>query len=720
MKPHNKNCFQIIVSLALSLSVAFAEKTTIHPLRVSSAPSIDGKLDDSVWKEAPLVTSFRTFIPDFGKAMPESTVVWSAYDDENLYFAFRSFDPHPELIKAEMTSRDNIRPNDWVCINLDSFNDQQSLYCLYVNPYGIQSDSRFAANAEDFSVDLVWYSAGTIDPEGYSVEVRVPLKSLRYANTNPVTMSIFFERFVSRRGEHASFPEMDPKQGYQFLSEMSPIVYPDVKHFALVEVLPAYTHTERYKSQQGALAKDASQGELSLTGKYGITSDLILDATYNPDFSQVEADAGQVDINLRSPLFFAEKRPFFLEGSEIFNLSAADWVSNAVYTRAVVNPSLGIKLSGKLDKANTVALIYAQDELARENPLRLGTSAKIPLVRYKHALSDDSFIGGFYSGRELNTSFNRAVGADGTIRVSQSGVVEFNTFFSSTRTTDVSDPVDGNSFAGFYRHNTRDLDMRIGVSRVTQDFAAEAGFVGRTGVLSAGGYASPKFYPTDGPVRRYDVILTIFPTRDDASGLWETLSQLTVRAIFTNSQNVQLRGKYSTEVYNGQRFETSDVAISGGGPFSRQINANFSYRMGKAILFTTTEQGYTSRATASVVYQPWSQLEFNGSATYQDFYRDSDGQKISEVPIFRLKTTYQFNQYLFLRGIGEYNKFRRTFTSDFLASFTYIPGTVVYLGYGSLYERKRWDTTTNGYTADEDFLETTRGFFMKLSYLWRL
>jgi hypothetical protein len=538
-------------------------------------------------------------------------------------------------------------------------------------------------------------------------------------------MSIFFERYVSRRGEHVSYPEMDPKQGYQFLTQMTPLVYPDVKHFALVEVLPAYTHTERYKDQQGALAKDASQGELSLTAKYGITSDLILDATYNPDFSQVEADAGQVDINLRSPLFFAEKRPFFLEGNEIFNLSASDWVSNAVYTRAVVNPSLGVKLSGKLDKANTVALIYAQDELNREDTTRLGTSAKVPLIRYKHALSDDSFVGGFYSGRELNTSFNRAAGADGTIRVSQSGVIEFNTLFSATKITDLSDPVEGNSFAGFYRQNTRDLDMRIGVSRVTTDFAAEAGFVNRTGVLSIGGYATPKYYPADGPVRRYDLIVSLTPTRDDRSGIWETFNQVSIRAFFTNSQNVQIRGKYSTEVYNGQRFETSNFAVSGGGPFTKQVNASILYQTGQAIIILrlpvdTAYQGSSTRVTASVVFQPWSQLELNGSVTYQDFYRESDGTKLNEVPIFRLKTTYQFNQFLFLRGIGEYNKFRRTFTSDFLASFTYIPGTVVYLGYGSLYEYKRWDAQASAYAVDENFLETTRGFFMKLSYLWRL
>ena len=134
------------------------------------------------------VTGFKTFIPDFDHDMVEKTVVYMAYDAENLYFAYRCFDSQPHKIKSSITARDNVRPDDWVCLNLDSFNDQQGLYAFYVNPAGIQGDSRSAAGREDYSVDVVWYSSGQIDSLGYAVEIQIPLKSIRYSDKNPVEM----------------------------------------------------------------------------------------------------------------------------------------------------------------------------------------------------------------------------------------------------------------------------------------------------------------------------------------------------------------------------------------------------------------------------------------------------------------------------------------------------------------------------------------------------
>ena len=282
--------FLLLVSFTLCQH-SFASEP-LRPIRTETPPIIDGRLEDAVWQRAPFVTGFRTFIPDFGRVMPESTVAYMAYDSRNIYFAFRCFDPDPSTIKAEITARDNIRPHDWICINLDSFNDQQSLYAFYVNPLGIQSDSRYAAGSEDFSVDFVWYSAGQLDEHGCTVEMGIPLKSIRYADHNPVEMSVFFERKVSRRQEHGSFPSLDPKRGYAFLTQMLPMEYPDLEHYTLFEILPAITYSERHRSSLGNLALEERLSEVSLTTKYGITSNLTLDGTYNPDFSQVEADAG--------------------------------------------------------------------------------------------------------------------------------------------------------------------------------------------------------------------------------------------------------------------------------------------------------------------------------------------------------------------------------------------------------------------------------------------
>jgi hypothetical protein len=177
-------------------------------------------------------------MPDYGKDMPDQTVVYFAHDAENLYFAFRALDSEPGRIKASIAARDGITADDWICINLDSFGDQQSLYALYVNPRGIQGDSRFAAGREDFGFDAVWYSAGRVDDKGYAIEVRIPFNSLRYGETDPVRMALIFERRVSRRSEHGTYPPLDPKVGPNFLTQNVPIEFAGIRHYRLVEILP--------------------------------------------------------------------------------------------------------------------------------------------------------------------------------------------------------------------------------------------------------------------------------------------------------------------------------------------------------------------------------------------------------------------------------------------------------------------------------------------------
>ena len=148
--------------------------------------------------------------------MPQKTIAYVTYDEENMYFAFKCYDNEPDKIVGTITSRDGIRMEDWICINLDSQNDHQALYGIYVNPHGIQEDSRFAAGKEDLSTDLVWYSAAKIDDEGYVVEVRLPLKSIRFSDSDKVTMGVILERRISRNTTHGTFPGLESRTGFGF------------------------------------------------------------------------------------------------------------------------------------------------------------------------------------------------------------------------------------------------------------------------------------------------------------------------------------------------------------------------------------------------------------------------------------------------------------------------------------------------------------------------
>jgi len=710
-----------VLFLILGFSGVLYSADPLIPRRTTQPPVIDGVLDDPAWRTAVKISGFKIFIPDFGRDLSEKTVAYMAYDAENLYFAFQCHDRAPERIKATMASRDSIFSDDFVCINLDSFNDRQALYAFYVNPLGIQGDSRFASNQEDFSVDLVWTSAGRLTGDGYAVEMCIPFKSIRYAGKERVEMAIFFERYISRTTEHGSVPELDPAKGYAFLSQMQPLELRDIKRYTLLEILPAFVFSQRHeRGDDGTLQRTASAGEVGVTGKFGLTSQLILDATWNPDFSQVEADAGQVDANLRYDLFYAEKRPFFLEGSEIFNLAGGSPFQAAVHTRRIVDPLLGVKLSGKIGKKDTLAAIFALDEVA-ENPLHdpaRSDQADFHLLRYKRALTDDGYLGFFYTGREQGDDYNRLAGVDGQIRLSKAGMLSLHGFTSFTENLQAAEAT-GHAVNLNYDHATRDLGYGAGAYSISDDFFSESGYLTRNGVTGFSGYLGPNIYPESGWLRKITPQLSASVTRDHDSGLTETSGGLVVNGLLKGNTQLRLDLLYGTEIFLGQRFDVSLYRMIFQSWLNKKTFLYLAARRGNQVRYTLDPfQGYGNVLALIFRWLPAENIEWETRCNYADMYAKADGRKVYDYTILRNKLTFQVNRYLFFRGILEYNSYRDQLVTDLLASFTYIPGTVIQLGYGSLYEKVRW--AGDAYRPDDRFLEMKRGLFFKASYLWRL
>jgi hypothetical protein len=691
---------------------------TLRPLWTSTPPIIDGDLSDPLWKIAPHVTGFATFIPDYGKIPKEQTDVALAYDKENIYFAFRCYDD-PASIKSSMAARDKLSGDDFVCINLDAFNDQQGGYALYVNPNGSQADSRFSPTNEDFSPDIVWYSAGRIDSLGYTVEIKIPLKSIRYSSSDPTVMGVILERYISRRSEHSSVPHLDPAKGFAILTEMEPIAYPGVDHYTLMELLPAVTAMRQDVRKGTDLVRDNQKSEVSLTAKYGISSDLILDGTINPDFSQVESDAGQVNINLRYSLFFSEKRPFFLEGIDNFALAANN---NAIdptiyYSRTIADPFLGAKVTGKIGPQNTLAALYAVDNVLEQDRPSLGRYLQVPVIRYRRTLGNDSYIGGMYAARELENGNNRVAGFDEQYRLSDASVFVSNGFLSWAKDDPLTPAVSGHTLGAEYIYGTRNLDYNFNFREVSRNFRADMGYLTRTGAVNFMAFARPKIYPSEF-VQRIEFDFSTSHTRDEFSDLWETSNDFAITAYFGGSWIWRTRANYSTEIFAGDRFQTSGVHTQIRTQFTKAIYANILYRRVRAIYYNTPPvQGKSNIASVVLILQPVDALQGEADFTYSDFYRDADNAKLYEYPITRLKLTYQLNQYLFVRAIGEYNGYDKELSTDLLASFTYIPGTVFYLGTGSLFDNVRWNGSA--FTDAGRLLEMRRGIFLKMSYLWR-
>jgi len=707
------------------IQVAAADEP-LKPMLTPTLPVIDGSLDDVTWQTAPFVKNFKTFYPDYGIAIAETTRAYYAYDHENLYFAFRCEETEPDKIKTSITSRDQIYEDDWVCINLDTFNDQQTLYAFYVNPSGIQGDSRFITGQEDRNIDLVWYCAGQVDSSGYTVEIQIPTKSIRFSNKNPVTMAIIFERFISRRVEHSSFPEFSSEVGLSgFLTQMFPISYHDLQQSKVFELLPAVTYSQHHDIDAGKLTLADHRGDFSLTAKYGITSDLVIDATYNPDFSQIEADAGQVDINLRYDLYFPEKRPFFLEGKENFRIAATaaselDPIRSIIHTRMIIDPITGIRLTGKIGNRNTLALLYAADEIQNADVANTPEADKYiqyPILRYKRSLRDDSYIGGIATARESADNFNRVLGIDGLSRVNKSSTFEYHGLFSRTKEK-TSAAKEGSAIGLRFHYETRDLDYDLSLLDISNDFRADMGYIERTGIFQASGLLRPKLYPQINFCQRIDPELFTAQSRDKFHHRWETFNHLSFLFYIWGNSQFKVKYSYATEIYNGEKFQTGGFHVLLSGYVTKKFAYGILYRRIKAIYYAAAPyQGESNRLTMSAAYQPSDKLNFEMDFTYFDFYRETDQQKIYDYPITRAKLTYQLNKYLFLRGIVEYNAYKEEMLTDLLASFTYIPGTVIHFGYGSIFNKITWQT--DRYIDSDRFMETKRGFFFKTSFLWR-
>lgn len=203
----------------------------------------------------------------------------------------------------------------------------------------------------------------------------------------------------------------------------------------------------------------------------------------------------------------------------------------------------------------------------------------------------------------------------------------------------------------------------------------------------------------------------------------ESKNQLALSCVLPMRTVFTLGGQYATESFSVERFNISAVYFRGESQISKYLNLNINLNRSYAILYSEDPyQGRSGHISFGMVFQPWDQLNLDASLIYTDFFRDADSRKIYDYTIMRNKLTFQVNRYLFLRGIVEYNDYRQELLTDFLASFTYIPGTVIHFGYGSFYEKIRWEESLGNsrYVENDQFLETKRGIFFKASYLWRL
>jgi hypothetical protein len=465
-------------------------------------PAIDGKLDDEVWKSAPVFKDFYQWRPSDSSPASARTEVMAGYDSRYIYFAFHAFDD-PSKVRASVAKRDSIFDDDSVGLLLDTFNDKRRAYELFFNPLGVQQDGFLTEGSnDDFSVDIVMESKGELTADGYIVEVAIPFKSLRYEAGKDKLWGVHILRQIKHvNGEQDSWMPISKDQS-GLLSQAGHITGLDgISTERTLELIPSLTLSETGKRKAPITAAQMAQGgrfvnepikfDLGLTGKYSLTPQVTLDFAVNPDFAQVESDQLVVTANQRFPIFFEEKRPFFLEGIDIFRTQIA-----AVHTRAIIDPDYATKLTGKVGR-NTFGLLiasdngpgnFSEDERPKTNPRFLDRNASVGILRLKRDIGkSDSFVGFLGTYRRFVDTNNVLGGFDGKFRVNKVttfswqvlGTRSRREFFFPEQGKTLDRNENGFIYAIDYNDNGRHFGHEFSMVGRTRYYRADVGFNSR-------------------------------------------------------------------------------------------------------------------------------------------------------------------------------------------------------------------------------------------------
>ena len=669
-------------------------------------------LDDEAWSVDPLpLGQWASYNPMRGEAAAEITDVWMAYDSDAVYFAFRCRDSQPERIRTTISRRDNAFSDDWVGVSLDSSRGGQLAYHLFVNPSGIQMDAlQSGTTGEDFAPDWVWQSAGHVGSDGWSVEIRVPLENIRFRSGANVTMGVLFWRRLSRTGVSSSWPEMAPSK-WVFESN-APVVFDELRSKRLLEMIPSATFSSNQSRKDVQLWNGTrARGDFGVSVKYGITSAVTLDATVNPDFSQVESDAFEVEVNQRFPIFFSEKRPFFMEGQGLFNLAGTGGDSSmrtAVHTRKIIDPTAGMKLTGSVGR-HTFGVLSSADASPDGTRQRVFTVAREVLN-----FGRGQYVGLLLADTEFGADHNRVVGGDAAFKRGANFQANASFLSSHSRSTEREEQ-SGIGAQASYDYSTKRYTVAGQMEHYDRGFRMDTAFVNRVGMTRFWQYQALNFYPSHPKyqwIKRINPFFWVTGAEDRVQGGSEAFYLPAVRFNFTRAGFLRLDYAKGHETFAGREFETGRTMIDGGVQLKRWLNLGGSAQRGPAVFYDEEDpfQGDRRSASFRVGLQPSSRLNSNTSYSFVTFRNRSTGENTFRVHIVNLRNIYQFTPRFFVRAIAQFDSSRERVLTDFLASYELSPGTVVHAGYGSLFGREHEEIEFDRY------LSTARAFFFKASY----
>ena len=733
---------QTLAQVGTAPRAAAGDRDELGIGRLAGEIRIDGNVDEAAWRSARRLTDFREFQPGHMSEPGVRTEAFVTYDDEHLYVAIIAHDD-PSEVRASLTERDGMFADDWAGLLLDTWGDQQWGYLIIANGYGVQGDTRLSNSGDDDRFDVVFEANGQVTERGLEVEIKVPFSSLRFRGDTRDWRIGFIRNHPRDARRMYSWPALDNNNSCLLCQFAEIETLEGVRSGGGLELLPSVVASQagalRDFSNPGAGFDNANpEASFSLGARMPFAGGWNAEVTYNPDFSQVESDAAQVDVNTTFALSFPERRPFFQDGSDLFQTPLS-----VVHTRSINDPEFAGKVTGAFG-STSVALLSAYDEntpmilpFSERSGFAQGGESWSNIVRARHSLgASGSHVGALVTDRRLmDGGAGSTAGFDATFRFADVHYLHTQIVGSYTQEPDDSSMVeglddvefgdghtaafDGERFGGHalsarLGRSTREWSWNLSYRDASPTFRADNGFVAQNGYRNLSAYTDYSFYPEARGITEISPELgagSVWYWDGTPRDLWINPG---IYASVTGQTQLGVNHVHTfSERFRGERFEnygSTNFWISSN--FSEMLTGGFDVGHGESI-YRPGEPPLLGTGTWANVYatiRPMDRLSIQPSVSYQELNTQADDELYAGW-VARTRVQFQFNRELSLRLVAQYVDFGEAGISvEPLVMYRLNPFSIFYVGMTDRF------TDYGGLTG---YAETDRQFFVKLQYLLR-
>lgn len=738
-------------------------KESLQPLNIPYSKgeiTLDGELDEKLWSKALLVDLNLVNSPWENLPSPIKTTAKLIENGEFLYVSFIAADPEPEKIKGFLTDRDSAWFHDNVGIKLDTHNNRRLNYEFFVNPYGVQNDATYneITSEANSSWDGLWYAFGKITKQGYQVEIAIPYNILNFKSDGQekkwaIELVRNYPRDTRLRMSHVPIDRDNPCWLCQYPEAVG---FENAKIGQNLRLTPALTASrdEVRDIYADSLSNDWSSEndmEAGVDLRWGINANNLLNATINPDFSNVESDSGQLSVNTNFSLFYEEKRAFFLDNSDYFS---SDF--NLVYTRNIADPDYGAKLTGRVDKHSYGAFTTNDTKTnillpgnINSDITTLNQENNSSVLRYRYDYNDDLTIGSIATLRSADDYHNYVVGIDARYRLSESNAIKAQLLNSDTLYPDEVDalfkPSDDSfsdqAFKLNFNHNSEYWLLDFDHQRIGADFRADLGFMPKADIKTDTIFVKRTFYSEQGShwqeagiAGKWQIVHNINNELIEreliASFNIDGPLQSQLEVGFAHGEKVGLRYDNTIADIDGNTssFNENQLRLFTSAYLNNRTYVSFDAAIGDKIDYSNDRLGDLIQATGNITVFITDHLEFDFYQTYSklDAKDDQDiDANVYVANISELRLSYQFDVRSYLKLSLVYSDVDRNpdnndyFSSEqskdlstqLIYAYKINPQTVFFLGYSD-------------YSFQDDDLtkleREQRTFFTKISYAWAL